>query len=132
MFLCLDYGDRYIGVAATDLAGKVPYRYSTIDQKKQDAIQSIKRIVEKESVGKILVGVPLNMANQETEQTRKTLAFIKRLTKALGMKVERVNEILSSREAKRIIQDEGAHTTDEHAEAARIMLESYIKAHQLD
>lgn len=32
--ICLDYGDRYVGVATTDPEGKIALRHSTIDQKK--------------------------------------------------------------------------------------------------
>lgn len=129
MYLALDYGDRYIGVAATDIDGKIPYRHSAIDQKHQDALLHIKEIVLKEQAVKVLVGVPVNLEGEETEQTHKTLEFIEELREVLGesVDVEGVDETLTSIEAQRVLKHEGGDQKDEHAEAARLMLSDYLK-----
>lgn len=129
MYLCLDYGDRYIGVAATDSEGRIPYRYGTIDQRMQKALHEIQQIVEKEKVIKILVGVPLSLEGNETEQTHKTLAFIELLRAEVGpmAEVETIDETLTSVEAARLIRYEGGKKEDEHAEAARLMLQDYLR-----
>lgn len=129
MFLCLDYGDRYIGIAATDSEGKIPYRYGTIDQKMHSALHEIAQIVEKERIIKVLVGIPLSLEGNETEQTHKSLAFLEALRAKLGpnIEVEGVDETLTSVEAQRMIAHEGAKKEDEHAEAARLMLADYLR-----
>lgn len=129
MILCLDYGDRYIGMAATDQDGRIPYRYGTIDQKNQSVMPEISAIIAREQIKKILVGVPMGLEGNETEQTHKSLAFIDSLRAALGeeMDIESVDETLTSVEAQRMIRYEGGKPEDEHAEAARLMLQDYLR-----
>jgi putative holliday junction resolvase len=129
MFLCLDYGDRYIGLAATDPEGKIPYRYGVIDQKQQDVWEALKATIHKERIQTILVGVPVSLKGHDTEQTKKVRSFISTLRSVVGDEAEivEVDETLTSVEARRILQHEGGAQEDEHAEAARLMLQEYIK-----
>ncbi len=131
MFLCLDYGDRYIGMAATDTDGRLPHRFGTIDQQKEKALDKIEDIIKKAPVRHILVGVPISLVGNVTDQTRKTLAFIDLLKSRLGnqVKIETIDETLTSIEAQKLIRLEGGNPEDEHAEAARIMLADYIAGH---
>lgn len=132
MYLALDYGDRYIGVAATDIEGRIPYRHSVIDQKHQDALPQIRQVVAQEEAVKVLVGVPVNLEGEETQQTHKTLEFIELLRESLGddVEVEGVDETLTSVEAQRVLRHEGGSDKDEHAEAARLMLSDYLQTIQ--
>ena len=129
VLLCLDYGNRYVGVALSDPDGEFTYRFKTIDQKRDDVIEEVETAIEEESVKKIVVGMPKGLRDNETEQTQKTRAFVARLKEELGDRVEIIEqtEMFSSAEARRIIQEEGGRPEEEHAEAARLVLESYIK-----
>jgi putative Holliday junction resolvase len=128
--VCLDYGERYIGVAITDPDEKIALRHSVIDQKKQAALDTVRGIVEQERVKKVLVGVPVSLSGNETEQTRVSLAFMEKLREALGsdVSVEHVDETLTSVEAEKIVRFEGGNKDDAHAEAARLMLEQYLRS----
>lgn len=128
--LCLDYGNRFVGVAVTDSEGKLALRHSVIDQRKQDSFREIVRVVGQESVGKVLVGLPLNLERQDTDQTRTVREFMEKLRGELpaGVAVEEIDEIMSSVEARRHIQLEGTPKNEEHAEAARIMLDDYLRS----
>lgn len=128
MILCLDYGERYVGVAVTDAEGKVALRRATIDQKDKDVWQEVGFLVEQEEVKKVLVGVPVSLSGEETAQTRSSLVFLKKLQSVLGDKVavEGVDEVFSSKEARRRLEAEGGDEGEEHVEAARLMLEDYI------
>lgn len=129
VILCLDYGDRYVGVAVTDLEGQIALRQGVIDQKKEEPMARILELVRKERALKVIVGVPKGMAGQMTEQTQKTLSFMEALRVKLGAKleVEGVDEVFTSKEARRQLKAEGGRPNDEHMEAARIMLEDYLK-----
>lgn len=128
MILCLDYGERYIGVAVTDPDGRIALRHSTIDQKKQKGLEQIAGLVEEEKIKKVLVGVPISLAGGETAQTHASLVFMEQLREVLGkeIEVEGVDETLTSVEAGRQLKFEGAKLEEEHAEAARLMLADYI------
>ena len=129
VILGLDYGDRYVGVALTDPDGEFTYRFGTIDQKRDDVLEEVQILIEEESVKKIVVGMPQGLRANETEQKQKTRAFVERLREEFGDTIELAEqtEIFSSAEARRIIEEEGGRKEEEHAEAARLVLESYIK-----
>jgi putative Holliday junction resolvase len=128
MMLALDYGSRYIGVAATDYEGRIPFRHSTIDQKQQKALEVIPGIVAKERIKKILVGLPVNLEGGYTQQTGISQAFIQRLRTVVPEDVEiiAVDETLTSVEAEKRIAFEGGDIAAAHSEAARILLEDYL------
>lgn len=128
MILCIDYGERYVGVAITDVEGKIALRRATIDQKDEDVCQEVGFLVEQEEVEKVLVGVPVSLSGGETAQTRDSLAFLEKLQSVLGDKiaVEGVDEVFSSKEARRRLRAEGGNEGEEHMEAARLMLADYI------
>jgi putative transcription antitermination factor YqgF len=128
----LDIGNRYIGVAMTDhVDSKLAYRFATIDRKTQDVFLRLQEIVTNESVSKLLLGVPYHVEDgSETQQTKTTKAFIARVQEKLGSDIEyvEVDETLTSRAAKENLQLEGIDASEEHAEAARIMLQEYIRS----
>ena len=131
--LALDIGDRYIGIAATDHIDFFAYRYGTIDRKTQHAFLVLANIVKKEQIQTIIFGIPYHVEDgSETEQTRKTRAFAASLQDALGssVKYEEQDETLTSHEAKRNLQDAGSSMSEEHAEAARILLSEYIASYE--
>lgn len=128
MYLSIDLGDRHVGLAATDMDGKLTYRYGTIDRKAADALEEIKKVVEKERISTLVIGVPIGLEGNETAQTVKTRKFIERLKQALpDIKIEEISEVLSSVEARANLKAEGGGDNLEHAEAARILLEDYLR-----
>jgi len=129
IILSLDYGECYVGVAVTDPDGQIALRHSFIDQSKQDALKEIILIVQNEKVEKVLVGVPVSLSGEETEQTRISLAFIDQLNTALGHNVDisGVDETFTSVEAERRLKEEGSDPLQAHAEAARLMLDQHLK-----
>lgn len=129
MILALDYGARYVGVAITDNEGKIPLRHSVIDRKQQDALSTVRDLVAHQKASLVLVGVPVSLDGTESAQTKVSRSFILELQALLGdqAKVEPVDERFTSKEAERRVRAEGGKPTDAHAEAARLMLESYLK-----
>lgn len=127
--LAIDYGERYVGVAVTDDDGRLALRLRTLDRRQLEVLAGVRDIVAAEKVKVVVVGVPLGMDGEETGQTHASLAFIERLQEVLGpaVAVEGVDERLTSKEAARRVRAEGGRPDDEHAEAARLMLETYLK-----
>lgn len=129
MIIALDYGERYVGVAMTDPEGRLALRHGVIDQKKENVLELIRGMVAEEKVTAVLVGVPVSLEGEETEQTQVSLRFIEELQEALGEGVEvvSVDETLTSAEAEQRVAREGSRMLEAHAEAARIMLEEYLR-----
>lgn len=128
IILCLDYGAHYVGCAITDVDGDLALRYSVIDTKEDSVLDEVEMIVEEEDVTKILVGVPRSLSGEESAQTHASLAFIEDLRERLpAMPIEEADETFTSMEAERVIAGEGGKKEEAHAEAARLMLESYLQ-----
>jgi len=129
MILALDYGSRFVGVAITDGDERLALRHSVIDLKEKDVFVEVKKIVLEEKVEKILVGLPISLSGEDSEQTRKTRGFASGLKEVVGdeISVELVDERFSSKEAERRVALEGGKKEDAHAEAARLILESYLR-----
>lgn len=128
ILLCLDFGERNVGVAITDVDGGIALRYSVIDRKEDDVLDEVEAIVEEEDVAKIVVGVPRSLSGEESEQTHASLSFIEDLRERLPtLPIEEADETFTTVEAERIIQDEGGKPEEAHAEAARLMLETFLQ-----
>ena len=126
--IALDYGERYVGVALTDSDNRMALRHSVVDQKKQDIEKVLESLIEEEDVERVLVGVPLSLSGEETNQTHVSLQFIERMrTLFEDVDIEGVDETLTSVEAERRIKSEGAKPIESHAEAARMMLEDRMR-----
>lgn len=127
--LALDIGDRYIGVAATDHTDPIAYRYTTIDRRAVDVFTELSEVLVKTGATTVVVGVPYHVEDgSETNQTAKTREFIASLRTASSnlVNIIEVDETLTSREAKQTLQTEGADSSQEHAEAARIILQEFL------
>ncbi|PIT97966.1 MAG: Holliday junction resolvase RuvX [Candidatus Andersenbacteria bacterium CG10_big_fil_rev_8_21_14_0_10_54_11] len=127
--LAVDLGSRHVGLAITDDEGRIALRHSVIDRKQISALTALRDIVDQEDVKKILVGVPFGLEGQETRQTYVSLKFIERIRSAFSgiVEVEGVDETLTSVEAAARLKAEAGTLKDEHMEAARLMLEDYLR-----
>ncbi len=128
--LALDIGGRYIGIAAADhVDSSLAYRYGTIDRKVQDVFAALKEMIQKEGIDTLVLGIPYHVEDgSETQQTKKTREFIAQLKEALEKSISyiEVDETLTSLAAKENLKGEGADMKEEHAEAARVMLQEYL------
>jgi putative holliday junction resolvase len=129
MILCLDYGTRYIGLAITDDEERLAVRHSVIDQKQEAALAILEALIIADKVDTVLVGVPISLSGNESEQTKITREFITQLRQVVpeNVTLKEVDETLTSFEADRRIAAEGGRKDDAHAEAARIMLDEYLQ-----
>ena len=110
MLLAFDFGTKNIGVAASQSAISQPEelkpvaanngvpRWTTIDQYVNDW-----------QPRKLLVGLPLNMDGSEQEMTRRARKFGNRLHDRYHLKVEFIDERLSTHAAKERAFDRGHH-----------------------
>lgn len=110
-YMALDVGDRTIGVAVSDPLFIMAQGYTTIFRESIDKdLDSLKTIIEKESISKIIVGFPKNMNNTVGPQGEKVLNFVEELKTFL-------NE--NNFEIEIIMQDERLTTVS----AERVLIE---------
>jgi len=105
--MAIDYGGRRIGIAISDPLQLIAYPYKTIDRKKSsNYIDDIKKIIKEKDVKSVVVGYPLTMSGNESEQTKLTLEFIEILKTKVDIEIHKCDERLSSQEAKRYLRQQ--------------------------
>jgi putative Holliday junction resolvase len=121
--LAIDYGRSKMGVALGADSFAEPYRvirYKDIKILREE----IKRIIEKEKIDKVVVGI------SEGEMADETRKFRSRLEKEILIPIELFDETLTSRDAQKLSIEAGVPQKKRHeledAYAASIMLQNYL------
>lgn len=115
--LGIDHGLKYLGLAIADEQLKIAHPYNILENKSQNfVLTELKRIIEQEGVIKIVVGRPIGLSGQLTEQTQITDQFIQFLKSNLSTPIDGFDERFTSKMAD-----------DDHAAAAAIILQDYIE-----
>jgi putative holliday junction resolvase len=125
--LALDIGDRWIGVAISDPLGILPRPYDTL--RADQLIPALEKIIEKERVSSIVVGLPTTLRGTESEQTKKVLATSEQLKQHFpAISWSLWDERLSSKQASQIRSTKTKEDKlKSHAIAAAIFLSSYLE-----
>ena len=130
----LDYGSKTIGVAISDPLGWTAQGIETISrQDPGNLIDSIKRLsvlVNEYEVEHIVVGLPKHMNNDLGERVDRTLYFVKRIERELGISVETFDERLSTVAAERVLTEGNVRKENQKKYidkvAASLILQTYL------
>ena len=108
-----------------------PYR-TIINKGDSNLIEEIERIIAAEDVEQTIIGLPLGMVGQITEQTKKVEEFADKLI-ARGIAIEYEDERWSSVAAKRSMKEQniksGYNKELVDQTAAAIFLQQYLDRH---
>ena len=105
--LAIDYGDKRVGIARGDTDTFLSRPYKIIENKGMNfLISEIKKIIKEADINLILLGYPLSLSGKITSQTEKIDNFYNFLKNNLDLKIIKVNEQLSSRQAKNILNSD--------------------------
>jgi len=125
--LALDIGDRWTGIAISDPLGILPRPYDTC--KTNDLYTVLEKIITKENVSTIVVGLPTTMRGTESDQTKKIIAMTQELENHFSSLTWKMwDERLTSKQAAGI---KSTRTKEDklksHAIAAAIFLSTYLE-----
>lgn len=127
-FVCLDVGEKRIGVATGDSAIRIAIAFDTIlvDGNEIDAIT---KIITQENASVLVIGYPRNQSGESTAQTRYVEEFAKNL-KSVAPKIVFQDESLTSvmAEDQLILTRKPYSKADIDARAAAIILQDYMDA----
>ena len=131
--LAIDYGARRVGLALSDPLKMIASPYRTIINKNNTIlIEEIEGIIAAEDVELTIIGLPLGMAGQKTEQTKKVEEFVDKLTDR-GIIIKYEDERWSSVAAKRSMKEQniksGHNKNLVDQTAAAIFLQQYLDRH---
>lgn len=122
--LGIDYGSKRVGLALGSSESKLASPLDTLPNN-DTLIARLKDIIAKESIGKVVVGLPRGLEGQDTQQTHMVAEFIRRLHSDLQLPIETIDEALTSEAA---IEKLGpnAEKADIDKTAAAIILQDYL------
>jgi putative holliday junction resolvase len=124
--LALDYGSARCGCAVSDPTETLVTPLAVVERPaSRRGMTQLRELVREREIGRVVVGLPLSLAGADTEQTRETREFAKRLAQRLGeeVPVEMHDERFTTRMAQRM---EGAFASSEDSRAAAHLLESWL------
>ena len=131
--LAIDYGKKRTGIAVTDTLQLIANGLTTVPT--HELLAFILDYVSKEPVERILVGLPKQMNNEESENMKHIIPFMNRLKKLLpDMAVELVDERFTSVLAHQAMLAGGLKKKDRQNKAlvdeisATIILQSYMES----
>jgi putative Holliday junction resolvase len=104
--LAIDFGKRRTGLALSDAGGKLatPYEVLQITSNEQ-ALAEITKVIEKEGVQQIVLGLPLNMDGSRGAPAKEVIEFGRALANRANVKVIYVDERLSTFQAEQDLLD---------------------------
>lgn len=129
--MAIDYGDRRIGLAVSDLLGMLAGEAWTMEEWDMErAALRISQEAKARDVGTLVLGLPKNMDGSEGPRAEKSRAFRELLLRHSGLPVILWDERRSSIEAHAILhaggKKEKQHRKNVDAVAASLILEGYL------
>lgn len=129
--LGLDVGKKRIGVAGCDRTGLIATGLTTIERRSfQQDVEMIRQIAVEREAQLLVVGLPFTMAGALGFQAKQVQKFAGRLSQALQLPVEYIDERLTSLQAEQLLQAENRAPSRHKAlidrKAAAIILQRWL------
>ncbi len=133
--LALDIGEVRCGIAVSDASGHLASPVCVLPT--QEVLQQAKtfrRVLEDYEPELLVCGRPKTMAGEDGPQAEKLMAEAKRIAEATGLPLEFEDERLSSKEAKRILREQGLSEKQMRGKvdsvAASLFLQTWLESHE--
>ena len=125
LVLAFDFGLKHIGVASGQTITRTASALTTLRARdgKPDW-HDVRMLVREWRPVRLIVGLPLNMDDTESEMSERARSFAQRLARETSVPVEMADERLTSRAAA---ETEGDSRSDQsHAAAAALIAETWL------
>jgi len=127
----IDFGMARIGIALSDDTKFLASPFITYKRKNEEEdITYFINLIKEKQVDEIVCGLPYNMAGEEQEIAKKTREFMSKISKRINIKINFVDERLSSSIAedilKQSIKDWKKRKEKLDAMAASVILQDYL------
>ena len=107
-FLCLDIGDKRIGIAVSDPFNSYSLPVETYHRKNlKTDLQKIEGYVKEKCATALVCGLPVNFDGTDSIQTTKARFFIEKLRELLNVQIYTVDERCTTCEAEDTLIEQG-------------------------
>lgn len=135
--LGMDLGTKTLGLATSDKLGIIASPYKTIRYDDIDSlVNEVVKIIENLHIEKLVLGYPKNMNNSLGFAVERTNNFKKKLESKTNMRVELIDERLSTVEAENILISSDMRRENRKkvidAVAASVILDTYLRKEERD
>lgn len=126
----MDYGHVRIGIALSDPSHTIARPLGVIVNN-ANTFDEINKIIRKESVSLIVLGLPLNLSGEYTQKTREVKAFAEKLAQKTSLPIEFMDERYTSAEAMEVARQYGMNERQARGKldkiAAALILSQFLK-----
>ena len=131
--LGIDHGEARIGLAVSDELGMLAHPLETIHTKQTaDPVQHIAKIVARDQIGIVILGLPRNMNGTYGPAAEHVRAFAEQLRAAIPCEVKLWDERLTSVAAQRSLHEAGRNVKNSREVidqvAAQMILQGWLDA----
>ena len=131
--LAIDYGEKRIGLAISDPLGYTAQGIETLKNLgRKQVMTALGGICKEKGIKEIVIGLPINMNGSRGPKAEEILKFVPVLEKETGVPVKTWDERLTSREAGRLMIQEGLSRERQKQNsdrlAATLILQSYLES----
>ena len=106
--LALDIGEARVGIAVSDATGTLAMPVKVLPaQEVLGNARSFRYIIEDYEPDVLVCGRPETLAGEDGPQALRVIEAAEKIALATGLSLEFIDERLSSREAKRILREQG-------------------------
>lgn len=106
--LALDIGEVRVGIAVSDASGSVAMPVKVLPaQEVLSCARTFRLLIEDYEPDVLVCGLPQTLAGEEGSQAARIRAAAERISRVTNLPVAFTDERLSSREAKRILREQG-------------------------
>jgi putative holliday junction resolvase len=124
--LALDYGSARCGCAVSDPTGSLATPIEPVARANtRRGIGRVRELIGQLGAERVIVGLPLSLSGEDSEQTREAREFAARLGQAVGVPVELYDERFTTV----IAQREGGRASED-SRAAAVLLEDWLAVNQ--
>jgi putative holliday junction resolvase len=130
--LGIDYGSRRVGLALSDPMGIIAQPIDAVKQSDR-LIVDLRRIVEREHVQVMVVGMPLNLKGQTAQTAQEVQLFVDRLRTEFQMQIATWDERFTTTIAQQTMITMGTKKKERQQKngridsmAAAVMLQNYL------
>lgn len=128
--LGLDLGSRRIGVALSDPEGTIASPLLTLERRGDTRdVAAVGELVRTHEVGEIVVGLPLHMNGRRGADADRARRFARGLSESTGLRVDTLDERLTTVEAERALRESGRKGGKQRAVVDAVAAAILLRAH---